>query len=237
MALSKDPGKIEFIGHGSSGACVFFGDRKVVQSASFILLGVKLDIKGSPYTALEHRCTVAAIRWATLKKICNIRHLNVKDHCRAINSVYVSSLIHGMSAFPFDTSLATKVQQCVQRIGISTVKLRIAEAPTIEIAFRRRLDSFKKLKLDGILRDPLSNIAAQRVSMHPLPSFLQSVVDYRTLQWARALSLQARPARTRGGVILDIGEQYQQKKNDAELSRNYALSSWCVRYGAARLWS
>ena len=236
MSLANEPGKLEFIGRGTFGASVYCGDRQIVQLPSMIILGAKIDSAGNAYTALEHRNAVAHANWTRFKKAVNINHLNIANHCKAIDAVFAASLIHGMAGFPFDVSLASKVQSYVGRVGISCVKLKPSEAPTIEIAFLRRREAFKRLKRSCTLCNPLRRIAAQRLGLQKLPSYLQALVEYRTLSWARSLTLASRPPRTRGGIILDLGEQLEAERLDLEMSKFFAVNALIIRYGHAGLW-
>ena len=167
----------------------------------------------------------------------NVNNLNIGNFCKAVDTVFTASLVHGIAGWPFDNSLAAKVQSYVGRIGTGAVRLRVSEAPTLAIAFLRRLKAVKELKRNGVLRDPLRMIAAQRVTLHRPPQFLQSVLTYRTLEWARSLTLNARPARTRGGIILDLHAQLTQEAADAEISKILAVNAFAIRYGASGLWT
>ena len=66
---------------------------------------------------------------------------------------------------------------------------------------------------------------------------LQSVLAYRNLDWARSLTLQSRPARTRGGIVLDLGAQLHGEVDDLDKSKHFAVQAWAIRYGASGLWN
>ena len=237
MALAADQGKIAYIGRGSAGSSVFYGGEQIMQAPHFVLLGVRIDSSGSAYAALEFRFICASAAWAQFQKLCNLRHLNIGNYCKAVSAVFSNSLVYGMGGWPFDATLAIKLQSYVSRTGLSAVPLRISRSPTIAIAHLRRLEEFKELKRNETMRNPLLQVASQRTALFEPPPYLKAVLQFRTLTWARSLSLSSRPARTRGGRILDLQEQLAVEKEEFAMSKHFGRSAWTIRYGAGGLWS
>ena len=237
MQLATEPGKIAFVGRGCSGASVYYGGTQVIQSEFLKIVGCTLDASGNAYTALLYREVAAAANWSKFCRTVNVKNLDIPNYCKCVSAIYTSTLVHGLAGFAFDNSFAAKVQSAVSRIGIGAVRLRVPQAPTIEHAHLRRRREFKELKRAGTMRDPLKLIASQRISLHKPPPHLQSVLAYRNLDWARSLTLQSRPARTRGGIILDLGAQLHGEVDDFDKSKHFAVQAWAIRYGASGLWN
>jgi len=170
-------------------------------------------------------------------RLANVKYLDTHNFCKCVNSAYAASLVHGMAGFPFDNSLAAKVQSMVGRIGLGAVRLRVSQAPSIQVAHLRRSREFKELKRAGAMKNPLLLIGAQRMTLLSPPTYLRSVFEYRTLEWSRTLSLNSRPARTRGGIILDLGAQLLRETEDFSKSKHFATRAWSIRYGGSGLWT
>ena len=174
-----------------------------------VVLGIRVDSSGSFYTALQHRQICAEASWAKLTNAVNIKRLTIANKRKGFSSTFGSSLTYGLASFPLDGTACNKIQSIVSNAALCAVPLRVSSHPTLQIAHLRRREEPKDLKRRAILGDPLLKIASQRFLLTSIPPYLQGLLEYRTLEWSRSVSLASRPARTRGGRILCLMEQLQ----------------------------
>ena len=112
----------------------------------------------------------------------------------------------------------------------------VGHSGDIRAAHMDRASKLKRLKKAGVIRDPLLLIASQRPCLHNPPGYLRHVLEYRDLDWARSVTLQTRPARTRGGRIPCLRIQFDEEKSTYAVSKRFGASTWAMKYGEGGLW-